>query len=346
MKIVQMIDLHANIQEVIVDKYVKYNMNGNEFNILMYEGKNGKQMSMVKDIYGALYTIPYQGDISSAEIIEDLDVNTVPNCILPALRYDKGSRKLKDAVQKLIGAVAEKKCQWYSNPEKYLLANQEYKFPDCDKDMPKDITYEGQPTLPVFECERYIAFKQNENDLKNIQTYAYMPYKPADTASSIVSEDSHIMFDPAPSMDSIIPTSFINERITNGIYNGYRIEVDSTQVTADVKRGTTAVTPVILPNGATLPVQTLVLPAHHKYNIHFAEDVNKLSEKASGLGNTRFTVSPLLGEDKSPAWLFRQGVAKLRNVKVGENYIVGEESRYADYVEADFHREHQKTRND
>ncbi len=346
MKKVQMIDAHANIQEITLNRYVKYNMNGNEFSILMYEGKNGKQMTMVKEIYGALYTIPYQGDISSAEILEDLDINTVPDCILPALRYDKGSKKLKNAIQKLIGAVAEKNCQWYSNPEKYLLGNQEYKFPDCDKDTPKDIAYEGEPNLPIFECERYIAFKQSDTEPKSIQTYAYMPYKPADTASSIVTAESHIMFDPAPSIDSIIPSSLIKERIMNGTYNGYRTEVDSTQITTEVKSGTTVVTPVIMPDGATLPVQTLVLPAHHKYNIHFAEDVNKLSDTATDLGSTRFTVSPLLGEGQSPAWLFKQGVAKLRNVKVGENYIVGEESRYADYVEASYHREHQKSRND
>ena len=126
--------------------------------------------------------------------MEELDPNMVPNCILPALKYNSGSKKLKDAIQKLIGAVAESKFDWYSHPERYILNKQEYKFPDSDKDIPKDIAYTG----------------------------------------------------------------------------------------------------------------------------------------------------------KSPSWLFKQGIVRLGNIKVGGEYIVGrgDEQRYADYVEATYHREHQKTRND
>lgn len=342
-----MIDAHANIHEVTVEKYVKYNLNGNEFNLLMYDGPKGKHMSIVKDIYGTLYTIPYQCDLTNAELMEELDPNMVPNCILPALKYNSGSKKLKDAMQKLIGAVAESKFDWYSHPERYILNKQEYKFPDSDKDIPKDIAYTGKSPLPTFECERYVAFKIGD-DSKSVKKCAYMPYRPADTAASIVNENCHIMFDPAPSLDFIIPTKELDQIIMDGTYNGYRTEVESTQITADVKRGTTAVTPLIMPDGTTLSVQTLVLPSRHIYNVHFADDVNKLSEDAKGLGTSRFTVSPLESEGKSPAWLFKQGIARLRNIKVGGEYIVGrgDEQRYADYVEAAYHREHQKTRND
>ena len=338
MKKVTMIDSHADIREVSVDRYVKYNMNGHDFNLLMYQSKNGKYMTLVKEIYGALYTIPFDGDISSAEPVEELDINSVPDCILPAIRVDRGSRKLKNAIQRLIGSVAEKHCNWYSEPEKYLLPNGEYRFPDSDKDIPEDIAYEGEPTLPVLECDRYIAFEKSDKEPSIIQTFTYKPYRPADMITEPVSENCHIMFDPAPSMDSIVSPEYIREKITNGVFNGYRTEVDSIQISAEVQRGTTAVTSVILPDGKTLPVETLVLPTHHRYNIHFAEDVNKLAEKNEGFGKERFTVSPLLAKDKTPEWLFRQGVAKLRNVKVGTEYVVGESSRKADYIEAAFHR--------
>lgn len=39
-------------------------MNGHDLNLLMYQSKNGKYMTLVKEIYENLYTIPFDGDIS------------------------------------------------------------------------------------------------------------------------------------------------------------------------------------------------------------------------------------------------------------------------------------------
>lgn len=86
-------------------------MNGHDLNLLMYQSKNGKYMTLVKEIYGNLYTIPFDGDISSEEPVEELDINSVPDSVLPAIRVDRGSRNLKNAIQRLIGSVAEKHYQ-------------------------------------------------------------------------------------------------------------------------------------------------------------------------------------------------------------------------------------------
>lgn len=70
------------------------------------------------------------------------------------------------------------------------------------------------------------------------------------------------------------------------------------------------------------------------------EDSHIMFDPAPNLGEVRFTVSPLRAEDKTPYWLFKQGVAKFQNVKVGDQFIVGEDSRYCDYIEAQYEREH------
>lgn len=340
MKIVKLIDEHVGINEVSVERYAKYNLNGNDFNLLMYDGKTGKTKVMVKEIYGTLYTIPFQGDISEAKLVEEYNVDKVPEVILPALRYDVGSKKLKSAIQRFIGTIADNKFGWFEHPEKFLMSTEEYRFPDAEKDVPEDFMEEVPTTLPTYECDRYIAFNYDKNDKSSIKTFAYMPYRPADFTTEFIGEDSHMMFDPAPSLDSILPNNLLETSIRSGVFNGYRDAITNFQITIDVKPGTTTVTPVILPDGKTMPVQTLVLPCLHKYNLYFAHDVNGLYKKAPNLGEARFTVSPLRAEGKTPYWFFKQGVAKFQNVKVGDQFIVGDDSRYCDYIEAQYEREH------
>lgn len=329
MKRIQMIDAHADNYEVTVEKYARYKMDGNEFRLLMYDKNHKKYMAIVQEICGALYQIPYECDISSAELVENIDINSLPSCILPALRYDSRKKNVNKIMLKLIGLVAETECQWFSNPQDYFLQNSEYRFSQSKKDEPKSNYYEETTSLPTFECDRYIVFNKELFEHNNIRKFAYMPHKPVEPASDMIDENSSISFSPAPSLETIIPAEEINNIISSGQYTGYRIDVASVQITKDVKPGTTLVAPLTMPDGTTLSFQTLALPCRHKYNVYFGHDVYGYTDCNYGLGTAKITVKKMSSTEDSPKILFRDGISGLRKIKIGEKQIESTDYSYA-----------------
>ena len=313
-----LIDTRSGIKEINVDEYMRCKIGENEFDLLLYSRDDNKYMLIVKEICGALYTIPYRCDISAAELVEKLDVNRIPKYIFPTFRYEESEKEEADVRIKLLDCITRIELDWYKNPSAYFMQDKESKSSDF-------LNAEQVTDLPVMEFDRYVvAYEERLEDSyfkyryqKYMKKFSYMLKEEA-KPSDIAEKGDTLTFIPAPTLNGI---SFSNiPRIVIDEVDGTDLSVLDYKREIEVEPGTTFTTILTMPDETTITVAGLALPSKHIYNLHYAytyitnKDILDLLPKADKITMESDNADTI--DD-----VFRSGISRSIGVTVGNKKV-------------------------
>lgn len=314
-----LIDTRSGIKEINIDEYMRCKIGENEFDLLLYSQDDNKYMLIVKEICRALYTIPYQCDISAAELVEKLDMNRIPKYIFPTFRYEESAKEEADVRLKLLDCITRIELDWYKNPSAYFMQDKE--------STPSDfLKAEQGAELPVMEFDRYVVVYEekveasyNKHRYQNyMKKFSYMLKEETKPSDIFAEKGNTLTFIPAPTLIGIsfsdIPHIVVDE------VGGTDLSVLDYKREIKVEPGTTFTTILTMPDETTITIAGLALPSKHIYNLHYAytystnKDILDLLPKADKITMESDAADTIDN-------VFRSGISRNIGVTVGNQKI-------------------------